>query len=814
MRKSSSIIPWVVAAAAGTLLLIWGHSRAAPFQPRHWRTSASQAEAIVLEHLRQLGQSVRRPYVVTRFSGNALLERRLQLSLAHQDLARLRATGLPDLVTVWEVTVYPPEATRSDYAAKAEVSLTGGLVSLHLRVDPEAKAAAALAPAAARGQADALLRAQGFDLRRFAEPEISTQQLASRTDVSLRYRDRRQLPDGGGFGIEVKFAGDRLSDFGSWIDAGAPQRAAQRSLQESQLALFGAFGLNYGSLAVLALPFLKRYHEGEIGVRRGTQLFLLIGASGLLLMAMIARAQSAAFSGFSFSTPQQGVWFWMLIFVLFYLMPAALLAFLAWSVGEWWCRRPWGHKLASFDALFQRKWGNVTVAASSLRGILAGPALAGLAVAMLLAVRPAGAWPMFALFHNMTSGWTGLEVAAGYLVFLLPVELVLALCVLPVLGRWLGRPLGFLATVLVAAVGGCGPILVLPLGWGLLPSAVFMAAQLGVFLALDLLAFLLAGLTSAYLFVAWPLLTAVNPALRAEGWAGLLILATPLVLSARYLGSRREIVYRYEDVPPHVRRIAERERQRVELETARRIQSSILPELPPRLAGVDLAHAYLPASEVGGDFYDVLALEDGRLAVAVGDVAGHGVSSGLVMSMAKSALAVQVTFDPEVESVFRTMNRTVYQTARKRLLTTFCYALLDPVRRELLYASAGHLYPYRITAAGRVEALESTGYPLGVRRTLEVEPRLARLGAGDALFLFSDGLVEARAEGSDDLFGFERLEESLGRHAGGSVESLRDGVLADVVAFTRGMEREDDVTVVVLRLPPGASGTALPAGPP
>ena len=812
MRKSSSLILWGLAAAAGTLLLVWGYPRAAPFQPRHWRTSASQAEAIVLDHLRQLGQEVRRPYVVTRLADNGLLERRLQLALAHQDLARLRATGLPDLVTLWEVTVYPPEATKNDYAAKAEVSLTGGLVSLHLRVDPAAKAAR-LAPAAARGLADAVLRSQGFDLRRFGEPEIRTQQLASRTDVSLRYHDRRQLPDGGGFGMEVKFAGDRLSDFGSWIDAGAPQRAAQRSLQGSQLALFGSFAFTYGILAVLAFAFLRRYHEGEIGVRRGTQLFLLSGATGLLLISMTARAQSALVGGFSFATPQQAAWFFRLIFVLFYLMPAALLASLAWSVGEWWCRRPWGHKLTSFDALFQRKWGNATVAASSLHGLLAGLALAGLTVAMLLVLQPAGAWPMFALFHNMNSAWTGIEVALGYLVLLLPSGLVLALCVLPVLGRWLGRPLGFLATVLVGAAGGCVPVLTLPLGWGLLLAAVFTAAQLGVFLALDLLAFLLAGLTSSYLVVAYPLLTAVNPALRAEGWAGLAILATPLLLSVRHLGSRREIVYRYEDVPPHVRRIAERERQRVELETARRIQSSILPELPPRLAGVDLAHAYLPASEVGGDFYDVLALEDGRLAVAVGDVAGHGVSSGLVMSMAKSALAVQVTFDPEVESVFRTLNRTVYQTARKRLLATFCYALLDPVRRELLYASAGHLYPYRVTAAGKVEALESSGYPLGVRRILEVEPRLARLDAGDALFLFSDGLVEARAEGSDDVFGFERLEESLGRHAGGSVEGLRDGVLADVAGFTGGAEREDDMTVLVLRLPSGPAGHALPAGP-
>jgi len=273
------------------------------------------------------------------------------------------------------------------------------------------------------------------------------------------------------------------------------------------------------------------------------------------------------------------------------------------------------------------------------------------------------------------------------------------------------------------------------------------------------------------------------------------------VASVRYLGSGREFVYRYEDIPPHVRRIAERERQRVELETARGIQSSILPDLPPRLAGVDIAHAYLPASEVGGDFYDVLALEDGRLAVAVGDVAGHGVSSGLIMSMAKSALAVQVTFDPEVAAVFNTMNRTVFQTARKRLLTTLSYAVIDPRRMEMVYASAGHLHPYRISATGRVEPLESIAYPLGVRGLLPIEARSAKLAPGDTLFLFSDGVVEARREGSDDMFGFDRLEASLARHVGRGPEATRDGVLGDVARFTAGSPREDDQTIVVLRLP-------------
>jgi sigma-B regulation protein RsbU (phosphoserine phosphatase) len=171
------------------------------------------------------------------------------------------------------------------------------------------------------------------------------------------------------------------------------------------------------------------------------------------------------------------------------------------------------------------------------------------------------------------------------------------------------------------------------------------------------------------------------------------------------------------------------------------------------------------------------------------------------MAMAKSALAVQVTFDPDVAAVFNTLNRTVYQTARKRLLATLCYALLDPRRPELLYASAGHLFPYRITAGGRVEALESVAYPLGVRGELNVEPRAVRLAPGDTLFLFSDGIIEARAEGSEDLFGFERLEASLAKHSGRGVEALRDGILADVTRFTAHAPREDDQTILVLGLP-------------
>jgi len=119
----------------------------------------------------------------------------------------------------------------------------------------------------------------------------------------------------------------------------------------------------------------------------------------------------------------------------------------------------------------------------------------------------------------------------------------------------------------------------------------------------------------------------------------------------------------------------------------------------------------------------------------------------------------------------------------------------------MVYASAGHLHPYRISAAGQVEPLESIAYPLGVRGALPIEAHTARLTAGDTLFLFSDGVVEARREGSDEMFGFERLEASLARHVGRGPEGVRDGILADVARFTGNAPREDDQTIVVLRLP-------------
>lgn len=799
MRKPRDLLLWVLVGLAGAGLLVWAWPRAFPFLPASLSVNGGEAEAIALERLTDLGDPVEDPYVVTSFSRDTLLDRRLQLALQEgEDRERLEATGLPDHILYWDVFVYPSGGLRDDWVYLASVSFSGEVLALRLNLDPQAPGEA-IAPQDARDRAAAFLAQQGFDLSRYGEPQIRSRQLAARTDLAVRYPDLNPPPGEGEHGVEVLFAGDRLAGFAPWFDD-PRQRELQRALQPSQFVVLIRLVTAYLLVALLATPFLRRYHEGEIGVRRGVQIFLLTLGTGLVLVLLTAAPDSQGFT-FGISTRHQTTWILAVIYLVFWVVPFSLLGFLAWSAGESFCRERWGDKLAAFDALFQKQWANATVARSSLRGGAAGIALAGLTAALLAFLRTLGASPLFPILLGTDSGFPGLELLGGLLAYSLPVYLVLALCILPLASRHRLLPAGVLVAVAVGAAALLPASLVVPLRWGILAGALFALVPALLFLVFDLLTALLGGLVAQALLLGYPLMTADDPELKVHGWLALAVLAAPLLASLRSLRSPRELVYRYEDVAPHVRRIAERERQRVELETARRIQSSILPELPPSLYGVQIAHAYMPASEVGGDFYDVLALEDGRLAVAVGDVAGHGVSSGLVMSMAKSALAVQVTFDPDVAAVFNTLNRTVYQTARKRLLATLCYALLDPVQRELVYASAGHLYPYRITAEGQVQALESVAYPLGVRGRLDVEPRTTKLAPGDTLFLFSDGLVEARPEGSDQLFGFERLEQSLARHARLGAERLRDAVLEDVVRYSGNAPREDDQTILVLRLP-------------
>lgn len=803
MRQPTQLLWWTGAAIVGVVLLVWAFPRAYPLYPEPWTISKSDAEAIAAARLVDLGDPVVDGYVVSRLVSDQQLELRLRQFVDSAPEA-VRQSWLADEVLLWDVLIYPPGAIAGQWSYHARIALDGRIATLERRIGGNA-APGSLAAEEARRRADAFLADQGIDPAAFDSVEERSQRSGERTDLVLRYQ-RPRLLDREGFlhGVEVQFVGDQLAGMRTWFEDDE-QGTQARALQPMAFLGFGKILAVYVFLPLLAVPFLKRYHAGEIGVRRGLQVMGLLMGLSLVFQVMVARtaAQGVPLGIFSRA---QATWVWGIQFAVLVYLPLSLVGFLSWSVGESLCREGWARKLAAFDALLHRDWANRTVAVSTVRGTLAGTALAGMLVAASLAGAELGAGPLLSLAFGPwwdDARYMGVALLLFVFIYGLYGALVGRLFLLPALGR-VSRV--WVAAAVAAVVGGLftwGPEI------GLLPLPLFVAlgiASAGVLVALflgcDLLTSVLAQTTAMALLWAFPLVSAESPAVELQGWIAIVGAAAPALLGLRHLGSRREFTYRWDDVPPHVRRIAERERQRIELETARNIQSSILPTLPRQIEQVRLSHAYLPATEVGGDFYDVVALERGRLGVAVGDVAGHGVSSGLVMAAVKAALSVQVGYDPSVEAVFRRLNDVVYDSARRRrLLTTLCYAVLEPAERSLAFASAGHLFPYRVRPTGEVTVLESVAYPLGVRSRLDVEVRTVELARGDRLVLASDGLVEAPDEAGGEPFGFERLETELARHAALDVDRLRDQLLAAVGTHLGGAPRADDITLLILEIP-------------
>jgi serine phosphatase RsbU (regulator of sigma subunit) len=240
-----------------------------------------------------------------------------------------------------------------------------------------------------------------------------------------------------------------------------------------------------------------------------------------------------------------------------------------------------------------------------------------------------------------------------------------------------------------------------------------------------------------------------------------------------------------------------RERIEQELHVARRIQQASLPEAVPALGGWDIYPSYRPARDVGGDFYDFLELEDGRLGLVVGDATGKGVPAALVMSTTCGMLrAVNQASDYSPGEVLQRVNETLFARIPANMFVTCFYGVLDPRTGGFAYANAGHDLPY-VRRGGNAEELRARGMPLGLMPGMRYEEKEIILRAGDRALFYSDGLVEAHnPEG--EMFGFPRLQALVAEHAEG--EPLVDFLLKELYSFVgEGWEQEDDITLVTLQ---------------
>src|SRR5215217_5736507 len=236
-----------------------------------------------------------------------------------------------------------------------------------------------------------------------------------------------------------------------------------------------------------------------------------------------------------------------------------------------------------------------------------------------------------------------------------------------------------------------------------------------------------------------------------------------------------------------------------ELRLARSIQRASLPEEVPQLEGWQISLFYRPAREVGGDFYDFHFLSEGRVGLVMGDATGKGVPAALVMSTTCGMLqlAAQELDSSSPGEVLSRVNETLFARIPANMFVTCFYCILDPNNSSLSYANAGHDLPYVLRGSGgECEELRARGMPLGLMPGMGYEEKETILNSGDAILLYSDGLVEAH-DPQSEMFGFPRLRELIAEHA--EKRSLADSLLEELYSFVGEGWKQDDITLLTLR---------------
>src|SRR5918997_2122391 len=235
-----------------------------------------------------------------------------------------------------------------------------------------------------------------------------------------------------------------------------------------------------------------------------------------------------------------------------------------------------------------------------------------------------------------------------------------------------------------------------------------------------------------------------------------------------------------------------------ELGRARSIQHALLPKDLPRLADWKITYHYQPAREVGGDFYDFLRLEEGRLGIVIGDVSGKGMAAALVMANTQSVLrAIARRGNVPPGEVLAEANEILQAYIPSGTFVPCFYGVLEPETGRLVYANAGHDPPCE-RHDSQVDELRARGMPLGLMSGMVYEEKVAVLAAGDGLLFYSDGLVEAH-DPEGEMFGFPRLRKLALAHDTDGGEELVDYLLTELTRFTgEDHDQEDDITLVTL----------------
>ena len=257
---------------------------------------------------------------------------------------------------------------------------------------------------------------------------------------------------------------------------------------------------------------------------------------------------------------------------------------------------------------------------------------------------------------------------------------------------------------------------------------------------------------------------------------------------------------------------AQRERANREMEIAREVQERLFPQEMPLLLGGSVAGHCRPAQGVGGDYYDVFPLEDGRLGIAIGDVSGKGISAALLMASLRASLRGVTLDNPrEFAKLMDKVNRLVYEASASNRYATFFFGALDPVTRMLECVNAGHNAPLvlrqKTDGTSEILRIEADGPVVGLLPFAPYSEQSLQLQPGDLLVTYTDGISEAMTR-KDEEWGEERMMDAAAAAKDGSAEEVLKAIFDAADQFTAGAPQHDDMTLLILKLDPPSSGAA------
>jgi len=245
------------------------------------------------------------------------------------------------------------------------------------------------------------------------------------------------------------------------------------------------------------------------------------------------------------------------------------------------------------------------------------------------------------------------------------------------------------------------------------------------------------------------------------------------------------------------------ERLSRELEIAAEIQKSLLPTKLPQVGGLSVAVSTTPASEVGGDFYDFIMVDDSHLTLVMGDVAGKGIPAAMLTSVTRTMLRVEAMRGESPASIIQQANNVLHQDlSRADSFVTVIVATIDTYEGTLSYASAGHMPALLWRAENRVvEQLKATSPPIGIYGYQTELAVPVPINSGDTLVLYTDGITEAQAP-NGEFFGLNRLLYIIESRASDPPEVLQQYILSEIASFRRDSQSRDDATLLIIKMLP------------